>query len=70
MTRTRVIQAWFAAVALVIVAAVAFGADVSIGTGAVLLALSFVPPVIVFLLWPRSEPVTAGDVIRGTDRRP
>ena len=70
MTRARVIQVWFAAVALVVVAAVTFGAEPKVGTGSLLLTLSLVPPFIVFLLWPRAESLTAGDVLRGTDRRP
>ena len=69
MTRANVIQVWFAAVALVVVAAVALGAQVTAGTGGMLLALSLVPPLIVFLLWPGAQSVTAGDVLRGTDRR-
>jgi hypothetical protein len=69
MTRTRVIQVWLAAVALVIVAAGAFGAGVRVGTGGLLLALSLVPPLIVFLLWPKAGSLTAGDVIRGTEPR-
>ena len=68
-TRTQVIQAWLVAVALVFVAAVALGAAVNVGTVGVLLTLSLVPPLITFLLWPVPESVTAGDVIRGTDRR-
>jgi hypothetical protein len=70
MTRARVIQVWFAAVALVVVAAVAFGAEMRVSTGGVLLTLSLVPALIVFLLWPQDQAVTAGDVLRGTDRRP
>ena len=69
MTRTTVIQVWFAAVALVVVAALAYGAEVKVGTGGMLLTLCLVPPLIVFLLWPVAQSVTAGDVIRGTDRR-
>ena len=69
MTRTRVIQAWLAAVALIVVAAVAFGAEVNVGTAGLLLTLGLVPPLIVFLLWPEAESVTVGDVIHGTDRR-
>ena len=69
MTRARVIQVWFAAVTLVVVAAMAFGAEVKLGTAALLLTLSLVPPLIVFLLWPGVQTVTAGDVLRGTDRR-
>jgi hypothetical protein len=70
MTRTRVIQVWFTAFALVVVAAAAFGADVNVGTGGMLLTLSLVPALIVFLFWPGAQPLTAGEVIRGTDRRP
>ena len=67
-TRARVIQLWFAAVALVIVAAAAFGTRLTFGTG-MLLVLSLVPPLIVFALWPGAVSPTAGDVLRGTDHR-
>ena len=33
------------------------------------LPLSLVPLFILFLLWPRTESLTAADLIRGTDRR-
>ena len=69
MTRTRVIRVWFAAVALIAVAAVAYGVEVTVGTGGTLLTLSLVPALIVFLLWPGPQPLTARDVLRGTDRR-
>ena len=69
LSRTTVIQVWFAAVALVVVAAVAFGAEMKVSTRGMLLTLSLVPPLIVFLLWPAAQSLTAGDVIRGTDRR-
>jgi hypothetical protein len=69
MTRSRLIQAWFAGVALVVVAGVAFGAAVTVGTGAMLLALSLVPPAIVLLLWPGVQPLTAAEVLHGRDRR-
>jgi hypothetical protein len=69
MTRAQIIQVWFAAIALVVVAAVAFGAEMKVGTGAMLLTLSLVPPFIVFLRWPRPESVTTRGVLRGTDRR-
>ena len=69
ITRAKMIRVWFAAVALVCVAMVAFGRTVTLGTGGVLLALSIVPPVIIFLLWPGPQSLTAGDVLRGTDRR-
>ncbi len=68
ITRSRLIQVWFAAVALVVVAGVAFGSTVTVSTWAMLLALSLVPPAIVFLLWPGVQPLTAADVVHGRDR--
>jgi hypothetical protein len=69
MSRSRVIQVWFAAVALVVVAGVAFGASVTVGTGALLLALCLVPPAIILMLWPGVQPPTAAEVLHGTNRR-
>jgi hypothetical protein len=69
MTRSRLIQVWFAAIALVVVAGVAFGAAVTVSTGAMLLALSLVPPAIVLLLWPGVQPLTAAEVLHSRDRR-
>ena len=70
MTRAKVIQVWFAAVTLVLVAAVSIGAPMTIRAGAVLLALSVVPAAIVFKLWPGPEAATVADVLYGpTDRR-
>lgn len=68
MTRLRLIQVWFATMSLVVVASVALGATVTVGTAAVLLALSLVPPAIVLVLWPGVQPITA-DVLYGRDRR-
>ena len=69
ITRARVIQVWLGALAVVVVAAVAFGATVTAGLAGVVLTLSIVPPLVVFLLWPEAQSLTAGDVLRGTDRR-
>jgi hypothetical protein len=69
MTRSRLIQVWFAAVTLVVVAGVAFGAAVTVGTGAMLLALTLVPPAFVLLLWPGVQPLTAAEVLYGGNRR-
>lgn len=66
MTRARVIQLWFSIVALIYVVWTTFGDGMSAGTAALLLALSLVPAGIVLFLWPRVEPLTAGDVIRGS----
>ena len=68
MTRSRLIQIWFAAVALIVVAALALGAAVTVSTGAMLLALTLAPAVLVLLLWPGVQLPTASEVLHGTDR--
>lgn len=69
LTRSKVIQAWFAAVVLVVVTALAFGATMSVGTAVLLLALCLVPPGIVLMLWPGAQAQTASDVLHDTNRR-
>ena len=69
MTRSRLIQVWFATISLVVVAAVALGVTTTVGTAAVLLALSMVPPAIVLVLWPGVQPMTAAEVLHGRDPR-
>ena len=69
MTRSRLIQGWFVAVALIIAASVALGMTVTLGTGLMLAALSLVPPAIVLALWPGVQPPTASDVLHDTNRR-
>jgi hypothetical protein len=51
MTRSRAIEMWFAAVALVVVGGFVLGVSVKITTAAVLLPLSLVPPAIAFKFW-------------------
>jgi hypothetical protein len=68
VTRSRSIQVWFAAVALIVVAGGVLGASVTVGTAAVLMALCLVPPAIILMLWPGVQPPTVADVIHG-DRR-
>jgi hypothetical protein len=69
MTRARLIQAWFAAVALIVVASIAFGAAMTIGTGAMLLALCLVPPAMILMLWPGRERPTVAEVLHDAERR-
>jgi hypothetical protein len=69
LTRWRLIKVWFTAVALVVVAAIAFGASVTVATGAMLLGLCLVPPVIVLMLWPGVQPPTVAEVLYKADRR-
>jgi hypothetical protein len=65
MTRSRLIQVWFAAVSLVAIAGVTLGANMTAGTAFLLFALSLVPPAIVLVLWPVVQPTTAADVLYG-----
>jgi 4-hydroxybenzoate polyprenyltransferase len=69
MTRSRLIQVWFATILVVVLAAVALGVTVTLGTGVLLFALSLVPPAIALLLWPRIQPMTAADVLYDRDQR-
>ena len=68
MTRSRLIQIWFGAVALIVVASLALGAAVTIGTGALLLALCLVPPAIVLMLWPGVPTPTIAEVLHDAER--
>jgi hypothetical protein len=68
MTRSRVIQVWFAAVALAGVAAVALGATMTLGTGILLTVLVLIPPGVVIALWPAKPKLTVGDVLHGTEQ--
>ena len=68
MTRSKLLQIWFTAVVLVIAAGITIGAQVTVATGALLLAMCLVPPAVVWMLWPVHPPVSAGDVIR-SDRQ-
>ena len=69
LTRSKLIQMWFVAVLLVVVACLVAGVTVKISTGLMLLALSLTPPIMVLMLWPGIQPPTVGEVLRGVDRR-
>ena len=68
MTRSRLIQGWFAAIALVVFAGIALGPAVTIGTGALLFGMCLVPPAIILMLWPRAQTLTIAEVLHGTGR--
>jgi hypothetical protein len=69
MTRSKSIEMWFAAVAVMIVAAIVFGAPVTVSSGALFVALALAPPVLVLLMWPVDQPLAASPAIPGTNRR-
>jgi len=66
---SRLIQIWFAAVALVVVAGIALGVSVTGGTGAMLLALSLVPAFLILMLWPGRPAPTIAEVLYNGKRR-
>jgi hypothetical protein len=69
LTRTRVIQIWFVAVAVAFAAGVAFGVAVTPSTAVLLLAGCLVPPAILLVLWRDAPPPTAAEVIHAADGR-
>jgi hypothetical protein len=69
MTRSRLLQIWFTAVALVVIAGMVLGASMTIASGAILLALCLVPPAIVLKLWPDIPSQTIAEVLHDTERR-
>jgi hypothetical protein len=69
VTRSKAIQIWFAAVALVVAAGVALGAAVTVSTAALLVAMCLVPPALVLMLWPGVSAPTIADVIHSPKPR-
>jgi len=69
MTRAKAIRAWFVAVALIVVTAIAIGVHVTIGTAAMTLALCLVPPIVALFVWPGVEPSTVSDIVHDRGRR-
>ena len=69
ITRARVIQMWFSALIVIAAFWFAFGTAIGAGTAALLVGLSVVPPAILLILWPGVQPLTAAEVIRGTEPR-
>ncbi|HKT79836.1 MAG TPA: hypothetical protein VJP86_06420 [Vicinamibacterales bacterium] len=68
-TRSNVIAIWFSAAALVIVSMMAFGVAVTMDTGAFLVAMSLVPPLLVVMLWPISGPPMIAEELLDVQRR-
>ena len=69
MTRSRAIQAWFAAALLVAAAAIALGWVPTLGTAMLLLAMSLVPPVLAVVLWPSANAATMAERIHDAKAR-
>ncbi len=69
ITRTRVLQIWFAVVAVLVAVAMMFGSPMTGNTATMLVLVSLIPPVMVLMLWPRDLAPTAADVLYDRDRR-
>ena len=69
MTRSKLIQVWFATVALVLAAGIAFGVAMTVGTVTMLLALCLVPPALLVMLWPAIQPPTIAEVLHDAEQR-
>lgn len=70
MTRSKLIVMWLAAVAVIVALLIAFGIGVTWSTGALLAAMSLVPPLLVMMLWPTGGPETMAEVLRDSEGRP
>ena len=68
ITRGRVIQIWIAAVIVAVAIGLAFGVEVTLSTGVLLLASVLVPPAIILFMW-RETPPTVAEVIHTADPR-
>ena len=68
LTRLRVLQIWFGAVAVTIAIGLAWGVSVTMSTAVLVLASCLVPPGILLIMW-REAPPTVAVVINVAERR-
>jgi hypothetical protein len=69
VSRTKLIQIWFLAAAMAFAWGVVLGTSVTASTGALLLALCLVPPLILSHMWHAAPAPTIADVLHGGDGR-
>ena len=69
LTRAKVIQIWFGGATLIVAASIAFGAAMTVGTGAMLVAFCLVPPAIFLMLLPGGGHLTVVEVLHDTEHR-
>ena len=69
VTRTQLTQGWFVLVTTVAAACVATGVSMTLETGAILAALSIIPPVMLRMLWPTTAPVTIAEIIYNAEQQ-
>lgn len=66
-TRNRLVGCWFAVIAVIIAVVVAMGVNVDVGTTALLLTLSLVPPGIIVMLWRGAPSPTVAEILHGAN---
>ena len=69
MTRSKAIQIWFAAVALIAAAMFSYGVNLTLWTWTVMLAVCLVPPTFLFMLWNDGQSRTIAEVIYDAEQR-
>jgi hypothetical protein len=68
LTRSKLLFAWFSAVAFLVAGGLALGATIAAGTGMLVLALCIVPPAILLMMWPSAPTLSVAEVLRNVDR--
>ena len=63
ISRTQVVGAWVAAVLVLMAGSIVAGAHLTVGTGALWLVASVMPPGVMLLLWHGAPPVTVAEVL-------
>jgi hypothetical protein len=69
MTRSKMIQGWFAAVALISAAVLAYGVVWSLWTWTVMMAVCLVPPTFLLILWNDGRKRSISEVIYDAEQR-
>ena len=69
MTRSKMIQGWFAAVALISAAVLAYGVVWSVWTWAVMMAVCLVPPTFLMMLWNDGRKRSISEVIYDAEQQ-
>jgi hypothetical protein len=63
ISRSQLAGAWCVAIALIAACGVVAGVAVTVSSVELLLAICFVPPVVMLLLWRGAPPVTVAEVL-------
>jgi hypothetical protein len=67
ISRSKLVGAWCTMIVLIAACAVVAGVALTISNLVVLLAIGFVPPAVLLLLWRGTPPVTVAEVLHATN---